>query len=72
MRPPAQAFAGARLSAQGTETHPGRLLRIFANAQAIQDLTIAACPDPLMGWHAGRIMGDQADRLATDRLAESQ
>jgi len=65
----ASAFVKARLSAQAIEAYPGPVPQTLADAYAIQDLAISAWPEPVAGWKVGRIMGDDAIRFGTDRLA---
>ena len=65
----AEAFVKARLSGAALQTYPGTPPQNLDEAYAIQDMAIRAWPDALAGWKVGRILGETADRMGTDRLA---
>tara|TARA_R110000772_G_scaffold81303_3_gene172966 strand:+ start:3170 stop:4006 length:837 start_codon:yes stop_codon:yes gene_type:complete len=65
----ASAFVSARLAARAIETYPGQLPQSLSEAYAVQDLAIAAWPEPVVGWKVGRINGDDVALHGTDRLA---
>ena len=65
----ASAFVSARLAARAIETYPGALPQSLSEAYAVQDLAIAAWPEPVVGWKVGRINGDDVALHGTDRLA---
>ncbi|MBX2814257.1 MAG: hypothetical protein KTR25_20785 [Myxococcales bacterium] len=65
----AQAFVEARLQKQAINQYPGDMPTSLTAAYDIQDAAIALWPDAIVGWKAGRIMGQLAIDFGEDRLA---